>query len=87
VDSAAFEFVDSPTLARLQGQWVAVKTVRDGKDLPPAMLATGLRVATKNEVRISFAGQLIAHAPAILILNWECGTESVGEDPGRELEG
>jgi uncharacterized protein (TIGR03067 family) len=62
LDSAGFEFVESPTLARLQGQWIAVKLVVDGREFPSMMLATGLRVTTKNEVRISFAGQTVVHA-------------------------
>jgi uncharacterized protein (TIGR03067 family) len=62
LDSAGFEFVESPTLARLQGPWTPVKLVLDGQELPSMMLATGLRVTTKNEVRISFGGQTMVHA-------------------------
>ena len=61
-DIAEFAFVDSPTLARLQGEWTAVKVVRDGQDLPSMMLRTGIRVATKNEIKISFGGQTMIHA-------------------------
>jgi uncharacterized protein (TIGR03067 family) len=59
---AGFEFVDSPLLKRLQGEWSAVKIVRDGQELLAAMLKTGKRSATKNEVTISFGGQVIIHA-------------------------
>jgi uncharacterized protein (TIGR03067 family) len=62
VDGAGFEFVECPTLTRLQGEWTAVKIVRDGQGLPPMMLRTGLRAATKNEIRISFGGQIMIHA-------------------------
>jgi uncharacterized protein (TIGR03067 family) len=61
-DSAGFEFVGSPTLAKLQGEWAAVKIVRDGQELPSMMLRTGLRTGTKNEVKISFGGQTMIHA-------------------------
>jgi uncharacterized protein (TIGR03067 family) len=61
-DCVGFEFVECPTLARLQGQWTAVKIVRDGQALPPMMLRTGLRSATKNEIKISFGGQTMIHA-------------------------
>jgi uncharacterized protein (TIGR03067 family) len=57
-----FEFVASPLLTRLQGEWTAVKIVRDGQDLPSMMLVTGRRSAQKNEVKISFGGQLLIHA-------------------------
>jgi uncharacterized protein (TIGR03067 family) len=61
-DPAGFEFVESATLARLQGQWTATKIIRDGQALPSMMLRTGLRVATKNEIKISFGGQVMIHA-------------------------
>jgi uncharacterized protein (TIGR03067 family) len=50
------------TLARLQGEWVATKVVKDGQELPAFMCASGRRVADKNEVRVSFGGQLMIHA-------------------------
>jgi uncharacterized protein (TIGR03067 family) len=61
-DRADFEFVDSPTARKLQGQWTAVQIVRDGQELPKMMLRTGLRSASKNEVKISFGGQTMIHA-------------------------
>jgi uncharacterized protein (TIGR03067 family) len=57
-----FEFVESPTLTRLQGQWAAVKIVRDGQELPAMILRTALRTATKNEIKISIGGQTMIHA-------------------------
>jgi uncharacterized protein (TIGR03067 family) len=39
-----------------------MRIVRDGQELPPAMLATGLRSATQNQVKVTFAGQLMVHA-------------------------
>src|SRR5262249_47878325 len=49
-------------LDRLQGDWSAIKLVRDGQDTPAMLLKTGRRHASKNEVRIFFGGQLIIHA-------------------------
>jgi uncharacterized protein (TIGR03067 family) len=61
-DCNGFEFVESKTLVRLQGEWTAVKIIRDGQELPAMMLRTGLRTATKNEVKVLFAGQTMIHA-------------------------
>src|SRR5262245_30259648 len=61
-DRAGFEFIESATLARLQGEWTAVKLVLNGQELPPMMLATGLRSATENQVKVTFGGQLMVHA-------------------------
>ena len=61
-ECVGFDFVECPTLSRLQDQWKAVKIVRDGQELPQMMLRVGLRSATKNEVRISFGGQTMIHA-------------------------
>jgi uncharacterized protein (TIGR03067 family) len=61
-ERVGFDFVDSPTLTKLQGQWTPVKIVRDGQELPKMMLSTGLRSAKTNEVKISFGGQTMIHA-------------------------
>lgn len=61
-DRAGFEYVESDTLTRLQGEWKAVKIVRDGQELPAMMLGTGLRSAKMNELKIMFGGQVIIHA-------------------------
>ena len=62
VDATGFDCVASPLLTQLQGSWSAVKLVRDGQAFPAMMLRTGLRVATKNEVKISFGGQTVIEA-------------------------
>jgi uncharacterized protein (TIGR03067 family) len=59
---AGFEFIDCPTLARLQGDWTAVKIVRDGQELPAAMLGLGCRTTTQNRVTIAFGGQVMIDA-------------------------
>jgi uncharacterized protein (TIGR03067 family) len=61
-ECVGFDYVESPTLAKLQGQWTAVKILRDGQDLPQMMLRTGLRSAKANEIKISFGGQTMIHA-------------------------
>ena len=61
-ERTGFEFVECPTLTRLQGDWNAVKIVRDGQELPQMMLRTGLRWAAMNEVKIIFGGQTMIHA-------------------------
>jgi uncharacterized protein (TIGR03067 family) len=57
-----FRFVESPTLTRLQGQWLPTKIIRDGQELPIMMLRTGRRTAKQNDVTISFGGQTMIHA-------------------------
>jgi uncharacterized protein (TIGR03067 family) len=57
-----FAYVDSPTLARLQGQWTSVRLVQDGNELPSGMATTGHRIATKNEIKVTFGGQMMLHA-------------------------
>jgi uncharacterized protein (TIGR03067 family) len=61
-DPSEFHYRASPTLTRLQGEWTAVKLVRDGMEFPPAMLGTGRRLAKDNEIKIHFGGQLIIDA-------------------------
>ncbi len=57
-----FGYVESPTLTKLQGEWIATKIIRDGMNLPGIMLRTASRSMTKNEVHISVGGSLIIHA-------------------------
>jgi len=61
-DSAGFEFVESPTLTKLQGQWKPAKVVLNGQELPKMMLWTGNRSAEKNEITVIFGGQTMIHA-------------------------
>ncbi len=64
VDIAEFDYVECPTLTRLQGEWAAVQVVLNGNELPPMMLATGLRIAAQNQVKVTFGGQLMVDALA-----------------------
>ncbi|OAI38894.1 hypothetical protein AYO40_06225 [Planctomycetaceae bacterium SCGC AG-212-D15] len=59
---AGFDFTESPTLSRLQGEWNATQLLRGGQTFPQAMLATGLRATQRNEVNVSFCGELVIHA-------------------------
>lgn len=59
---AGFEYAPSETLSRLQGEWSAVNVVRDGMTLPPMMCNAGRRSATKNQLRISFGGNVMIDA-------------------------
>ena len=61
-DPAAFAYVPSPLLERLQGEWTAERLVRDGQEMPAVVVGTGRRVADRNEVKVWFGGQLIVHA-------------------------
>jgi uncharacterized protein (TIGR03067 family) len=62
IDRAGFDYVPSPLLTRLQGDWTAEEIVRDGEKLPPFMLRTAQRHAEKNEVKISIGGRVMIHA-------------------------
>ena len=61
-ECVGFDYVESPMLTKLQGQWTPVKIVRDGQELPKMMLRTGLRSAKASEIKITFGGQTIIHA-------------------------
>jgi len=62
LDESGFDYRKSEALTKLQGLWSPVKIVRDGQELPRMMLATGVRSAIRNEVTISFGGQIMIHA-------------------------
>lgn len=59
---APFPFEPSPLLSALQGEWSAVRIVRDGESLPDMMCRTALRTARDHEVTISFGGRVMIHA-------------------------
>jgi uncharacterized protein (TIGR03067 family) len=59
---SGFEFVECPTLTRLEGEWTAVKVIRDGQELPQMMVRTGLRTAAKNQITIMFSGKIMIEA-------------------------
>lgn len=61
-DASSFEFVESVTARKLQGDWKAVKIIRDGQELPSMVLRTVSRTTDKNELKVSVAGQTMIHA-------------------------
>jgi uncharacterized protein (TIGR03067 family) len=52
----------TPLLRRLEGEWLAVELVRDGKPMPAEWLSYGSRTASGNEVKVVFGGQTMVHA-------------------------
>jgi uncharacterized protein (TIGR03067 family) len=62
VDPAAFDVAMTPLLRRLEGEWLPVELIMDGKPMPAQWLAFGSRTATGNEVKVVFGGQVMVHA-------------------------
>jgi uncharacterized protein (TIGR03067 family) len=62
VDPALFDVPMTPMLQRLQGDWIAVELVTDGKPMPEQWLAYGSRTNVGNEVKVVFGGQTFLHA-------------------------
>lgn len=75
-DGSGFEYAASPTLTRLQGEWVSEKLVMDGKEAPAMMAGAGRRVAKGNEVKVSFGGRVIIDARVRI----DEGTSPMGVD-------
>ena len=71
--AAPFEYVDSPTMQGLQGEWSAVQLVRDGMSLPPIMLKGGGESMSGHAVKVSFAGQVVVDA----LVRLDEGTEPI----------
>jgi len=61
-DPAAFERPLSAMMRRLEGEWLPVELVSDGKPLPAEWLAFGSRTTKGNEVTVTFGGQKMVHA-------------------------
>jgi len=61
-DASPFAYANGATLQELQGEWTAVKIVRDGQPLPAMMLRAARRLSHQNEVMVSVAGQIMVHA-------------------------
>lgn len=62
VDPAGFSGPITAQLQRLQGEWTPTELVMDGKPMPKDWLAFGLRTMTGREMKVTFNGQLMAHA-------------------------
>ena len=61
-DPSAFDVKMTPLLHRLEGEWIPVHLVREGKALPDQWLSFGSRTAVGNEVKVVFGGQVMVHA-------------------------
>ena len=61
-DPSAFDVAMTPLMRRLEGEWIPVKLVIDGKPMPDEWLSFGLRTAVGNEVKVVFGGQVMVHA-------------------------
>ncbi len=61
-DVAGFDVTSSPLLARLDGEWAAVRLVAKGEEMRKDWLAFGTRSAKGNEVKVVFGGQVMVHA-------------------------
>jgi len=62
VDPQSFEGEMTPALRRLEGDWVPVRLVQNGQEMPSEWLAFGSRTARGREVRVVFGGQVMVHA-------------------------
>ena len=62
VDPAEFDGPITGLLQRLQGEWTPTELVMDGKPMPQEWLTFGLRTMTGRDMKVTFNGQLMAHA-------------------------
>lgn len=61
-DPSAFDVEMTPLLRRLEGEWIPVQLVSDGKEMPAQWLTFGSRTTVGNEVKVVFGGQVMVHA-------------------------
>ena len=61
-DESLFTLKMTPLVQRLQGEWVPVSLVTDGKPMDEKWLAYGRRTQTGNETKVVFGGQTQVHA-------------------------
>jgi len=62
VDPRSFEGDMTALLRRLEGDWVPVRLVQNGQEMPSEWLAFGSRTARGREVKVVFGGQVMVHA-------------------------
>lgn len=62
VDVEAFAYSPGKVYERLAGEWRPVEAVRNGMPMPAPMLTTGKRVGVRNEVIVSWGGQVMLDA-------------------------
>lgn len=61
-DDSALAQPMTALLRELQGEWLPVSLVNNGKPLPAAYLAYGTRIQIGNETKVVFGGQTMVHA-------------------------
>ena len=61
-DPSAFQIEMTPLLRRLEGEWVPVQLVMNGKAMEDQWLAFGSRTVVGNDVKVVFGGQVMVHA-------------------------
>jgi uncharacterized protein (TIGR03067 family) len=61
-EAARFDADMTPLLRRLEGTWSPVRLVTNGEEMRADWLAFGSRIATGNEVKVTFGGQVMVHA-------------------------
>lgn len=59
VEPGDFATSTSPMLRRLEGEWVPVRLVTNGEEMPPEWLSFGLRTGSGNEAKVAFGGQVM----------------------------
>ncbi len=62
VDPSTFEGEITPLLRKLEGDWVPVQLVSNGKPMDDKWLGYGSRTSTGNETKVVFGGQVMVHA-------------------------
>jgi len=58
---SAFDVPMTPLMRRLEGEWIPLALVMDGKPMPDEWLKFGSRTAIGNEVTVVFGGQVMVH--------------------------
>jgi uncharacterized protein (TIGR03067 family) len=61
-DASAFDGPPTPTLERLQGEWIPTHLVQGGRVMPDQWLAFGSRTMIGHELKVVFGGQVMVHA-------------------------
>ena len=61
-DPSSFDAAVTPTIEKLQGEWVPLELVTSGSPLQAAYLPYGSRTHTGTETKVVFGGQTMVHA-------------------------
>jgi uncharacterized protein (TIGR03067 family) len=61
-DRSTFDVTMTPLLRRMEGEWIPVHLVQNGKAMPAQWLSFGSRTTVGNEVKVVFGGQVMVHA-------------------------